>query len=145
MGAVAKMRPVLAALVILTPKVKAVWPIATPGTGARPHAGRGEGNGPRRRALRFGRHRPVAPRRRRRGTGRRAPGAHTGDAGGDPEPGRTRPGSRGKWGPTRRSTKRCPVGHDLLPQEALGIENLIHPIEGKVPSHGSPHRPGPLP
>ncbi len=30
MGAVAKMRPVLAALVMLTPKVKAVWPIATP-------------------------------------------------------------------------------------------------------------------
>jgi hypothetical protein len=29
-GAVAKMRPVLAALVMLTPKVKAVWPIATP-------------------------------------------------------------------------------------------------------------------
>jgi hypothetical protein len=29
-GAVAKIRPVLAALVRLTPKVKAVWPIATP-------------------------------------------------------------------------------------------------------------------
>jgi hypothetical protein len=30
MGAVAKMRPVLAALVMLTPNVKAVWPITTP-------------------------------------------------------------------------------------------------------------------
>jgi hypothetical protein len=29
-GAVAKIRPVLAAVVMLTPKVKAVWPIATP-------------------------------------------------------------------------------------------------------------------
>ena len=39
MGAVAKINPVLAALVILTPNVKAVWPTATP-RHPRPATGR---------------------------------------------------------------------------------------------------------